>query len=250
MNLVEFLNTLDKVNSETQLTEGFNAEEFDRYIEATKKLGLDTGEDILDFSKEHGDVKDQELLQALETEASKLNESKEETEEDDEFDVETFKERVNSLLQLDEDGEVIECEFNDAINAVLGLFETEENEETEEEIEDETAEDAEETEMEESLAEEDNQEDEEILCDEDTFLGIIKDTASTIINEENLDDFANAKVESGEIDAETLDKVISTVEEILKMSAEEDEKEDVEESLEEESKVCPNCGKEPCECDK
>lgn len=56
-----------------KLKEGFNNEEFQRYLAAAKKLGLETTGDLMKFSEEHGGVKDQELLNVMEEEANKLN---------------------------------------------------------------------------------------------------------------------------------------------------------------------------------
>lgn len=54
-----------------KLNESFNNKEFDEYMQLCDKLGLKTMEDVDNFSKSHGNVKDQALLQALRDEANK-----------------------------------------------------------------------------------------------------------------------------------------------------------------------------------
>lgn len=56
------------------LKESFNEDEFKRYMAAAEKLGIKTGADMMKFSKEHGDVKDKALLDAMEAAANELHE--------------------------------------------------------------------------------------------------------------------------------------------------------------------------------
>ena len=55
------------------LNEAFNMDEFNRFLAAAKKLGLETAGDLDKFSKEHGGVTDLELLKLMEEEAAKLD---------------------------------------------------------------------------------------------------------------------------------------------------------------------------------
>jgi hypothetical protein len=63
-----------KFDDDGIVDESFNNDEFKRYLAAAEKLGLKTAGDLMNFSKEHGNVQDQELLKALEDAAAEVKE--------------------------------------------------------------------------------------------------------------------------------------------------------------------------------
>lgn len=56
-----------------EIKEGYNKDEQARFFAAVKKLGINTQKDLIDFSKAHGNVKNQELLAELEKAAAELD---------------------------------------------------------------------------------------------------------------------------------------------------------------------------------